>query len=181
MAKTGQNLAFLMLKGAPAWKKYTTAGRGGRDKYELWVNNKYASDCVSRAALVIHCVAATADNITGSFTWKLLTVGWSWWADKLWVAYSLRWFKVSSFSFWGFVFGELIPESAADDTRLQQVALEGCGATMVAAKKSWLAYSLRWFSVSERLFPILLLLTHHKGWLLTDVMFQDYQPNRWTE
>ena len=24
-----------MLKGAPAWKKYTTAGRGGCDKYEL--------------------------------------------------------------------------------------------------------------------------------------------------
>ena len=41
------------------------------------------------------------------------------------------------------MFGELIPESAADDTRLQQVALEGRGATMVAAKKSWLAYSLR--------------------------------------
>ena len=79
------------------------------------------------------------------------------------------------------VFGASSPESAADDTRLQQVALEGRGATMVAAKKSWLAYSLRWFSVSERLFPILLLLTHHKGWLLTDVMFQDYQPNRWTE
>ena len=35
MAKTGQNLAFSMLKGAPAWKKYTTAGRGGCDKYEL--------------------------------------------------------------------------------------------------------------------------------------------------
>ena len=35
--------------------------------------------------------------------------------------------------------------------------------------KSWLAYSLRWLSVSERLFPIL-LLPQHKGWLLTDVL-----------
>ena len=35
MAKTGQNLAFLMLLGAPAWKKNTTAGRGSRDQYEV--------------------------------------------------------------------------------------------------------------------------------------------------
>ena len=31
----GQNLAPSMLKGAPAWKKYTTCGRGGLDWYEL--------------------------------------------------------------------------------------------------------------------------------------------------
>ena len=34
MAKTGQNLAFSMLKGAQAGKKYTIAGHGGRDKHE---------------------------------------------------------------------------------------------------------------------------------------------------
>ena len=35
MAKTSHNLVFPMLNRAPAWKKYTTAGRGGCDKYEL--------------------------------------------------------------------------------------------------------------------------------------------------
>ena len=35
MAKQGKNFAFAMPKGAPAWKKYITASRGGCDKYEL--------------------------------------------------------------------------------------------------------------------------------------------------
>ena len=39
---------------------------------------------------------------------------------------------------------------------------------VAVAEKSWLAYSLRWFSLSERLFPIL-LLRQHNGWLLSDV------------
>ena len=34
-AKKGQNLMFSLQKSTPAWKKYTTAGLGGRDKYEL--------------------------------------------------------------------------------------------------------------------------------------------------
>ena len=37
MARTGHSFAFSMLKRAPAWKKYTTAGRGGCDKYQLWI------------------------------------------------------------------------------------------------------------------------------------------------
>ena len=35
-AKFGQHFAFSMLKSTPARKKYTTAGCGGCDKYELW-------------------------------------------------------------------------------------------------------------------------------------------------
>ena len=34
-AKFGQHFAFSMLKSTPARKKYTTAGCGGCDKYEL--------------------------------------------------------------------------------------------------------------------------------------------------
>ena len=34
--KIGQNFAFIILKSTPAEKKYTTAGCGGCDKYELW-------------------------------------------------------------------------------------------------------------------------------------------------
>ena len=36
-AKFGQHFAFSMLKSTPARKKYTTAGCGGCDKYELWL------------------------------------------------------------------------------------------------------------------------------------------------
>ena len=43
MAKTGHNFAFSMLKGAPPLKKYTTAGRGGCDKYEARPKRIYTS------------------------------------------------------------------------------------------------------------------------------------------
>ena len=39
-AKFGQHFAFSMLKSTPARKKYTTAGCGGCDKYELCIQKQ---------------------------------------------------------------------------------------------------------------------------------------------
>ena len=43
LVKKGQNFALSMLKSTPARKKYTTAGCGGCDKYELWACILFAS------------------------------------------------------------------------------------------------------------------------------------------
>ena len=83
---------------------------------------------------------AKNDEISG-YAYPVLILG-----QNLGVLHKFEAFSCSFYAFLLFVvlvFGASSPESAPDDTRLQQVALEGCGATMVAAKKSWLAYSLR--------------------------------------
>ena len=71
MAKTGQNLAFSMLKGALAWKKFTTAGRGGRDKYEQWEGHSSKSGNVTATDTTLRvtpyfqtCVWISKETIT---------------------------------------------------------------------------------------------------------------------
>ena len=69
--QTGQNLAFSMLKGALAWKKFTTASRGGRDRYEQWEGHSSKSSNVTATDTTLRvtpyfqtCVWISKETIT---------------------------------------------------------------------------------------------------------------------